>query len=219
MKKIVVLISGSGSNLQSILDGCSSGDIDGRVAAVISNKPDAFGLQRARKYGADAICINHKDFDGREPFDAKLAETIDQYAPDLVVLAGFMRILTEGFVQHYSGRMINIHPSLLPKYTGLNTHHRAIDAGEKWAGATVHYVTPVLDGGPLIAQVKVPVMKGDEAKDLAKRVLSVEHLLYPTVVQWICEDRLTLAEDLPILDGKPLQIPVEIDNTSVYEDH
>ncbi|MEL7400992.1 MAG: phosphoribosylglycinamide formyltransferase, partial [Pseudomonadota bacterium] len=150
MPNIVVLISGSGSNLQAILDACEAGEIPGRIAAVISNRPNAYGLQRARLAGVAAHVIDHTEFESREAFDQQLQQCIDEYQPSLVVLAGFMRILTEGFTQHFLGRMINIHPSLLPKYPGLNTHQRAIDAGDAEHGATVHFVTPVLDDGPNI---------------------------------------------------------------------
>ena len=207
MKKIVVLISGSGSNLQAILDACHNGSINGSIAAVISNKPNVMGLQRAVKAGVDAITVDHKRFANREEFDQALRQRIDSYQPDIVVLAGFMRILTERFVNHYLGRMINIHPSLLPNYPGLDTHARALAAGDKQAGATVHYVTPELDGGPLIAQAKIGIADNDDVAALNKKVLVAEHQLYPTVIQWICTGALTFAEGLPILDGKPLLSP------------
>ena len=214
MKKIVVLISGGGSNLQTILDNCQSGEINGRVYAVISNKPNAYGLTRAKNYGCDAITVDHSQFDSREAFDAKLKSVINQYQPDLLVLAGFMRILTPEFVQSYLGKMINIHPSLLPKYTGLNTHKRALEAGERESGATVHFVTPELDGGPPILQGIVPIQPTDVELDLAKRVLATEHVIYPRVVQWFCQDRLTFAEGKTVFDGKALQLPLSLDNTN-----
>jgi phosphoribosylglycinamide formyltransferase-1 len=213
MKRIVVLISGGGSNLQAILDHCASGKIDGNVVAVISNRPYVMGLQRAIKAGTDAITLDHKLFDSRESFDQALMRRIDSYKPDLIVLAGFMRILTNGFVNHYIGRMINIHPSLLPKYAGLNTHKRALEAGDTKAGATVHFVTPELDGGPLIAHSSVNIESTDNEQSLNKKVLALEHQLYPTVVQWICSERLTFAEGLPILDGETLQFPIQMHNT------
>lgn len=213
-KRLVVLVSGSGSNLQSILDHCKTGSIDAQVVAVISNRPGVRSLLRAEAYGCAAITIDHTAFENRHEFDKQLQHIIDQYQPDFVVLAGFMRILTEGFVRHFLGKMVNIHPSLLPKYPGLNTHQRAIDAGEHYAGATVHFVTPELDGGPSIAQSPVPITPGVTAKELAKQVLGVEHTLYPTVLQWLCSDRLTLAEDLPQLDGAPLLKPIVISDTA-----
>jgi len=207
MKKIVVLISGSGSNLQAIIDACCQNSINGSIAAVISNRPNVMGLQRAVKAGIDAITLDHKPFADRSSFDQELQKHIDFYQPDIVVLAGFMRILTDEFVNHYLGRMINIHPSLLPKYPGLDTHARALAAGDSHAGATVHFVTPELDGGPLIAQAKVAIQPGDDVAALNKKILSAEHQLYPAVIQWLCTDRLTFAEGLPILDGMALQFP------------
>ncbi|EAR09058.1 phosphoribosylglycinamide formyltransferase [Reinekea blandensis] len=213
-KRIVVLISGSGSNLQAILDQCAAGDIDGQVTAVISNRPDVLGLSRAEKAGADAITLDHKQFEDRAAFDAALAEAIDQYTPDLIVLAGFMRILTKSFVDRYHGRMLNIHPSLLPKYPGLDTHQRALDAGDHEAGATVHLVTAELDGGPLIAQAKVAISEDDTVQTLNRKVLAQEHHLYPEVVRWFCSGRLTFAEGLPQLDGEVLQFPYLFTDTN-----
>ena len=213
-KRIVVLISGSGSNLQSILDQCASGLINGDVVAVISNRPGAPGLQRAENAGADAVSVDHTRFPDRDSFDAALAERIDAYNPDLIILAGFMRILTDGFVQRYPGRMLNIHPSLLPKYPGLNTHRRALEAGDRVAGATVHLVTPELDSGPLIAQYEVPITPDETVASLTEKVLAREHLLYPRVVQWFCEDSLTFAEGLPNLRGEILQFPKLFTDTS-----
>lgn len=213
MKKLVVLVSGGGSNLQSILDKCASGFIDGKVVAVISNRPAVMGLQRAVKAGADAITVDHKAFADRPSFDAALKRRIDAYQPDFIVLAGFMRILTAEFVQHYLGKMVNIHPSLLPKYPGLNTHQRALQAGDTHAGATVHFVTPELDGGPLILQAEVPIVENDNELELSKRVLQAEHQIYPTVLQWLCSSRLTLTEGLAVLDGESLQIPRRMTDT------
>ena len=204
VKNIVVLISGSGSNLQTILDGCAEGTIDARVTAVISNRPGVMGLQRAERAGVPALTLDHTLFESRQAFDTALADLIDRHEPDLVVLAGFMRILTDEFVRHYQGRMLNIHPSLLPKYTGLHTHQRALDAGDTEAGATVHFVTPELDGGPPIAQMSVPIKADDDASTLAKRVLGQEHKLYPEVIRWFINGRLTLKGDTAWLDGTPL---------------
>lgn len=204
MTRLVVLISGGGSNLQSLLDQCQSGALNAEVVAVISNRPDAFGLSRARQAGVKALTLDHKGFADRAAFDQSLADLIDDQQPDLVVLAGFMRILSDDFVNRFLGRMINIHPSLLPRYPGLNTHQRALDAGDKTAGATVHFVTAQLDGGPAIAQVEVPVNDQDDAHSLARKVLVQEHKLYPTVVDWFVKGRLQLDRNQAILDGTPL---------------
>lgn len=204
MTRLVVLISGGGSNLQSLLDQCQSGALNAEVVAVISNRPDAFGLSRARQAGVKALTLDHKGFADRAAFDQSLADLIDDQQPDLVVLAGFMRILTDDFVNRFLGRMINIHPSLLPRYPGLNTHQRALDAGDKTAGATVHFVTAQLDGGPAIAQVEVPVDDQDDAHSLARKVLVQEHKLYPTVIDWFVKGRLQLDRNQAILDGTPL---------------
>jgi phosphoribosylglycinamide formyltransferase 1 len=201
MKSIVVLISGSGSNLQAILDACSAGFIAGKVTAVLSNKAKAYGLERAKKAGAAAIVLDHKGYADRADYDQALIAAIDEHQPDLVVLAGFMRILTPEFVQHYQGRLLNIHPSLLPKYQGLNTHQRAIDAGDSEHGCSVHFVTAELDGGPVILQAKVPVFPGDDADTVAERVHEQEHRIYPLVVRWFCQNRLQQQSDKALLDG------------------
>lgn len=181
--RLVILISGRGSNMRSILEAAKSGSLDIDISAVISNRPDAAGLAFAADEGIDTAVIDHKEFDSREQFDEALAAKIDAYQPDFVILAGFMRILTEGFVSHFAGRLINIHPSLLPKFKGLHTHQRAIDAGETEHGASVHFVTAELDDGPVILQAKVPVLADDSADTLAARVLEQEHLLYPAAIQ------------------------------------
>lgn len=203
-KRIVVLISGSGSNLQAILDQTLEGQINGKIAAVISNRPDAYGLTRAEQAGVDARLLDHKQFADRESFDAALVELIDSYQPDLVVLAGFMRILTPELVRHYHGRLFNIHPSLLPKYKGLNTHQRALEAGDDAHGCTVHFVTEELDGGPLIVQAQVSVTPDDDAASLQQRVHQLEHQIYPLAVQWFCEDRLSLSDAGVEFDGELL---------------
>lgn len=190
MKNIVILISGGGSNMAAIVQTARQQDwartLNARVAAVISNKADAKGLEFARQHGIATDVLDHKTFVSREAFDARLSEVIDQYQPALVVLAGFMRILTPGFVNHYAGRLVNIHPSLLPAFTGLHTHQRAIDAGCKFAGATVHEVTAELDVGPILEQAVVPVLEGDTAQTLAARVLVEEHRIYPlAVANWL----------------------------------
>ena len=192
MKRIVILISGRGSNMESMMRTAAAQRWSAQIAAVISNKPDAAGLEIARAAGIPTAVVNHRDYAGREPFDAALAAAIDLYQPDLVVLAGFMRILTDTFVNHFAGRLINIHPSLLPSFTGLDTHQRAIDAGVKFHGATVHFVTPELDHGPIIAQAVVPVHPNDDAETLAARVLEQEHQIYPRAVLDLLEGRLVL---------------------------
>ena len=207
--RLVVLISGSGSNLQAILDRCADGTIDGEVVAVISNRPDAYGLERARRAGVPTEVVNHQDYPDREAFDRALMERIDAHRPDLVVLAGFMRILTPAFVHHYAGRLLNIHPSLLPHFQGLHTHRRALEAGHSRHGASVHFVTEELDGGPVVLQAEVPVLPGDDEETLAARVLEQEHRIYPTVIQWFAEGRLRLdPEKGVLLDGDPLREPV-----------
>ena len=201
---IVVLISGNGSNSQAIIDQCEQGKIDGQVVAVISNKADVYGLERAKKANIDAITLSHKGYPSRDEYDVALRQTIDKYQPALVVLAGFMRILTADFVNHYKGRMLNIHPSLLPKYQGLNTHQRALDAGDEEHGVSVHFVTEELDGGPVILQAKVPIFAGDTADDLAERVHEQEHRIYPLVINWFCQSRLTMVDSRAMLDNKQL---------------
>jgi phosphoribosylglycinamide formyltransferase-1 len=191
MKKLAILISGRGSNMEAILRVCAAERWPARVAAVISNRPDAPGLAVAAAHGMPTALVDHKRFGDRAAFDMALADTIDAYEPDLIVLAGFMRVLTPAFVEHYAGRMMNVHPSLLPSFAGLNTHQRALDAGVKVHGATIHFVTADLDHGPIVAQGVVPVMAGDDAAALAARVLKVEHVLYPRAVRWFVEDRLT----------------------------
>lgn len=204
MKSIVVLISGSGSNLQAILDACKTGFIAGRVSAVISNKAGVYGLTRASDAGVPALVIDHKQYADRASYDSALCQLIDRHQPDLVVLAGFMRILTPEFVAHYSGRLLNIHPSLLPKYQGLHTHQRAIDAGDTVHGCSVHFVTAELDGGPVVLQAKVPVFPEDDAVAVAARVHEQEHRIYPLVVRWFCQDRLQQQADKALLDGQIL---------------
>lgn len=206
MKNIVVLISGSGSNLQAIIDICESGKIQAKVTAVFSNKSDAYGLERAKTYGIPTHALSVQDYLGgegkpdRQAFDTELMSQIDTYQPDLIILAGYMRILSPNFVQHYLGKMLNIHPSLLPKYSGLHTHQRAIDAGDTEHGTSVHFVTEELDGGPVILQAKVPVFEDDAADDLAQRVLVQEHHIYPLVTKWFIEGRLGMKDGQAYLD-------------------
>lgn len=203
-KRLVILVSGGGSNLQSLIDGCANGEINASVSAVISNNPNAGGLERAAKAGIPNVAIDHRAFDSRESFDLALSELIDSFSPDLVILAGFMRILTPTLVNHYLGQMMNIHPSLLPAYPGLHTHRRAIDAGDKQAGATVHFVTPELDGGPSIIQAQVDIESSDNEDSLASKVLAFEHKIYPQAVKWFCSSRLVMDNGQVRLDNKPI---------------
>jgi phosphoribosylglycinamide formyltransferase-1 len=199
---IVVLISGSGSNLQAIIDAAAN-DLPVDIRAVISNQADAFGLERARRSGIHTEVLDHRDYDSREAYDSALQQLIDSFQPGLVVLAGFMRILTDDFVRHYEGRMFNIHPSLLPKHRGLHTHARAIQEGDSEHGATVHFVTPDLDSGPIIIQARVAVKPNDTADTLAARVLEQEHIIYPQAIRWFAEGRLELREGVVCRNGEP----------------
>ncbi len=192
MKNIVILISGRGSNMEAIVRACAAERWPAQVVGVLSNRADAQGLEFAREHGIATAVVAHQAFASREAFDAELARTIDAFAADVVVLAGFMRILTDGFVERYAGRMVNVHPSLLPAFTGLNTHRRAIEGGCKVAGATVHFVTPALDHGPVIAQAAVPVLPGDTADVLEARVLEREHVMYPRAVSWLVRGELNV---------------------------
>ena len=191
MKRIVILISGRGSNMVALLGAT----LPATVAAVVSNTPDARGLDHARSRGIPTRVIDHRQYADRDAFDAALRHAIDAQSPDLVVLAGFMRILTEPFVRHYAGRLINIHPSLLPSFPGLHTHRRALEAGVRIHGCTVHFVTPQLDHGPIVVQAAVPVLEDDNEDTLAARVLREEHRIYPQAVRWFCENRLALGAD------------------------
>lgn len=204
MKRIVVLVSGQGSNLQAIVDACQQGVINGSVAAVFSNKAEAFGLTRARDAGVPAHALTAAHFSDREAFDRQLMLEMDAYAPDLVVLAGYMRILSPAFVAHYAGRMLNIHPSLLPKYPGLHTHRQAIENGDTEHGTSVHFVTEQLDGGPVILQAKVPVFPDDTEEEVNARIQHQEHAIYPLVVSWFVQGRLAMHDDAAWLDGEKL---------------
>lgn len=192
MKNIVILISGRGSNMEAIVRAQQAEAWPARIAAVISNKPDAKGLAFAESHGIPTAVVPNKEFPTREAFDAALQATIDKFEPDLVVLAGFMRILTAPFVEHYAGRMLNIHPSLLPLFPGLHTHRQALDAGVEEHGATVHFVTAELDHGPAVIQARIPVLPGDTEDSLAERLLAEEHVIYPQAVRLFIEDRLSI---------------------------
>ena len=208
MKRIVILISGRGSNMQAVVEACAREGWPARIAAVISNRPQAAGLAWAAEQGIPTVALNHQDFPSRDAFDVALREAIDAFEPDLLVLAGFMRILGAEFTRHYEGRMLNVHPSLLPAFTGLHTHRRAIEAGCKVAGATVHFVTAELDHGPIVAQAIVPVLAGDDEQTLAERVLAQEHKLYPMAVRWVVEGQLVVESGLVRHAGGAAQLLV-----------
>ncbi|MFP4062306.1 MAG: phosphoribosylglycinamide formyltransferase [Halochromatium sp.] len=210
--RLAVLISGSGSNLQALIDDSQHAEAPFEIALVISNRADAFGLERARRAGIPTQTLSHRGFETRAAYDAALAEVLRAQAPDLIALAGFMRILTPELVQSWQGRMLNIHPSLLPSYRGLHTHARVLEAGEPWHGATVHFVTAELDSGPAILQARVPVLADDDPDRLAARVLAQEHRIYPLAARWFAEGRLVLGSDgRAWLDDRPLDAPVIID--------
>jgi phosphoribosylglycinamide formyltransferase-1 len=210
--RILILASGSGTNFQALVDASRGRDFPGDIVAVGCNNPQAFVLERAARSGIESFTVNHRDFDSREAFDAALLAHIQRHSPDVIVLAGFMRILTTDFVRAFRGRLLNIHPSLLPRYTGLKTHQRALEAGDKVHGVSVHFVTEELDGGPVIAQAEVAIEPDDTADSLAEKVQQKEHLLYPIVLRWFCEGRLSLgAQDQVLFDGEiipgPLVLP------------
>ncbi|MCW9013332.1 MAG: phosphoribosylglycinamide formyltransferase [Gammaproteobacteria bacterium] len=204
---IVVLISGSGTNLQAIIDAIAAGKLNAEIRAVISNRPNVKGLERAEKAGIPAHLLDHQLFDGRESFDQALQALIDSYQPELVILAGFMRILTEAFVSHYEGRMLNIHPSLLPEFTGLDTHQRVLDAGRQQHGVSVHFVTNELDSGPLVIQAVIPVSPNDTADSLADRIQTQEHIIYPMSIEWFVQGRLSYKNNASYLDDQLIVKP------------
>jgi phosphoribosylglycinamide formyltransferase-1 len=216
--RIVVLVSGEGTNLQAIIDAARTGALPVEISAVISNRPDARGLDRARQAGIPTRLIDHTAYPDRAAFDGALRTIIDQYHPALVVLAGFMRILGEDFVDHYRGRLINIHPSLLPAFPGLGTHRRALAAGVREHGASVHFVTNEVDGGPIIARIRVPVQPGDDIHRLAARVLQREHALYVTAIRWIAQGRLKLVDGVVCRDGRVLSTPIDFDQAVEHGD-
>ncbi|WP_313464821.1 MULTISPECIES: phosphoribosylglycinamide formyltransferase [Pseudomonas] len=201
---VVVLISGSGSNLQALIDSLAGADTPAVIRAVISNRADAYGLERARQAHIETRFLDHKAYADRESFDAALIQAIDGFDADLVLLAGFMRILSADFVRHYQGRLLNIHPSLLPKYKGLHTHQRALEAGDAEHGCSVHFVTEELDGGPLVVQAAIPVESDDTPETLAQRVHVQEHVIYPLAMRWFAEGRVRLGEHGAMLDGELL---------------
>lgn len=210
LPKILVLASGSGTNFQTLLDASLGRDFPGQIVALGCNQPKAFALERAAQANVETFVVNHKDFGSREEFDAALIAHILRHNPDLIVLAGFMRILTTDFVRAFRGKLLNIHPSLLPKYTGLNTHQRALDAGDPTHGVSIHFVTEELDGGPVIAQAEMAVAAEDTHETLAEKVQQKEHLLYPIVVRWFCEGRIQLGDDKVLFDGQVLEPPMRL---------
>ena len=207
--RTVILISGSGTNLQSFIDKVHAGDLDLELCLVFSNRPDAFGLERAKKAGIPTACIEHGDFADRESFDRAVASVLDQYAPELIVLAGFMRILSPWFVQHYEGKVLNIHPALLPKYPGLNTHQRALDAGDEWHGSTVHFVTEELDGGPRILAGRLRVDPTETADELQHRVQAIEHQIYPEAAGLVGSGRVRFEEGQALVDDVVVNSPID----------
>ena len=206
--KTAILISGSGTNLQAFIDFVAAGESDLDLAVVFSNRPDAFGLERAKREGIDTACIEHGDFDTRETFDQAVAAELDRWQPELLVLAGFMRILSPWFVQKYEGRILNIHPALLPRYPGLDTHQRVLDAGDEFHGSTVHFVTEELDGGPRILQGRIRVAPTNDPDELMQRVQAVEHRIYPEAANWFAQGRLTYKDEAAWLDGVRLDVPM-----------
>lgn len=203
--RLVVLISGSGTNLQAIIDAIDDGELEAEIGLVLSNRSGAGGLERARRAGIATAVVSHRDFPDRESFDRAMIEHIDAARPDTVVLAGFMRILSPLFVRHYQGRLLNIHPSLLPRYPGLDTHARALANGDREHGCSIHFVTDELDGGPIIARAPIPVLPNDSGESLSNRVRAREHQLYPLVLRWRSEGRLQLTEAGVTLDGQLLK--------------
>jgi phosphoribosylglycinamide formyltransferase-1 len=204
LPRLGILISGRGSNMQAFIDACANSNLPAQISVVISNKPDAPGLQLAKDAGITTCCVDHRNFDSREAFDQALVDQLHAHNVDLIILAGFMRILTPVFIVPFLGRLLNIHPSLLPKYPGLHTHQRALDAGDSEAGVTVHFVTQELDGGPPILQARLPILTGDTAATLAHRVMLKEHVIYPLAARWFIEERLRLMASGATMDGEPI---------------
>ncbi len=206
--KTALLISGSGTNLQAFIDAVRHGSLHLELSVVLSNKADAFGIVRARNAGIPTTCIEHGRYADRATFDRAVAAKLDEWQPDLLVLAGFMRILSAGFVDHYAGRILNIHPALLPAYPGLDTHQRVLDAGDKWHGSTVHFVTEELDGGPPILQGRLPVVSGESSAQLAARVQTIEHQIYPEAAEWVGEGRVEFRDGRTWIDGAVADEPI-----------
>ena len=206
--RTAILISGSGTNLQAFIDRVTSGDLDLELSIVFSNRPDAFGLERARKAGIPTECIEHGQFPSREMFDRAVAAVLDAYEPELIILAGFMRILSPWFVDHYEGKILNIHPALLPRYPGLDTHQRVLDAGDEWHGSTVHFVTPELDAGPRILQGRLRVDSSESAEELQHRVQAIEHQIYPDAAGLVGSGKVAFSNGQTLIDGEVAGEPV-----------
>jgi phosphoribosylglycinamide formyltransferase-1 len=206
--KTAILISGSGTNLQAFIDAVDAGDLDLDLAVVFSNKPDAFGLERAEQAGIPTSCVQHSDFPDRESFDQAVIAELDRFQPDLLILAGFMRILSKAFVARYAGKILNIHPALLPLYPGLNTHQRALNAGDEWHGSTVHFVTDKLDAGPRILQGRLTVVPGESAQELAVRVQTIEHQIYPQAANWVGSGKVKFRDGQSWIDGNLSEEPI-----------
>lgn len=213
LPRVLVLASGSGTNLQALIDASRERDFPGQIIAVGCNRPHAFALERAARANINTFVVDHTKYESREEFEGALMAEIRRHNPDLLVLAGFMRILTTDFVRAFRGSMLNIHPSLLPKFTGLNTHQRVLDSGDSLHGVSVHFVTEELDGGPVIAQAEVNVAPDDTAETLAEKVQEKEHVLYPIVVRWFCEGRVQLGSDFVMFDGELLKTPMRLPET------
>ncbi|NNC77492.1 MAG: phosphoribosylglycinamide formyltransferase [Woeseiaceae bacterium] len=211
MRRTAILISGSGTNLQAFIDRQRDGRLNLDIAVVLSNRTDAYGLTRARNAGIATLCIDHRDFDSRESFDREMASALEPFRPDTIILAGFMRILSPWFVRHFEGRVLNIHPALLPKYPGLNTHARALASGDSHHGSTVHFVTEELDGGPRIVAGRLPIKPGETAEQLQKRVQSIEHRIYPQAAQWVAEGQISYRDGCAYQNNKRLKEPVVMD--------
>jgi len=205
--KTAILISGSGTNLQAFIDAVKGGDLALDLSVVFSNNPEAYGLERAELAGIPTACIQHADFPDRESFDQAVIAELDRFEPDLLILAGFMRILSKPFVSHYAGRILNIHPALLPLYPGLNTHQRVLNAGDEWHGSTVHFVTEELDGGPRILQGRLTINAGETADELASRVQTLEHKIYPQAASWVGSGKVKFQNGQCWVDGKPSEEP------------
>ncbi len=206
--KTAILISGSGTNLQAFINAVAGGSLDLDIAVVFSNNPDAFGLQRAEQAGISTACVQHGDFPDRDSFDRAVIAELDRFEPDLLILAGFMRILSASFVSHYAGKILNIHPALLPLYPGLNTHQRVLDAGDEWHGSTVHFVTEQLDAGPRILQGRLPIIPGESAEELEKRVQAVEHQIYPVAAGMVGSGKVSFKDGQSWVDGHPIVEPL-----------
>ena len=210
--RLAVLISGNGSNLQSIIDAIEQGQLTASIAIVLSNNPQAYGLERAAAHGIDTRVLDHRDYSNREDFDLALRDSLSAIAPDLIVLAGFMRILGETFIDAFAGRVLNIHPSLLPAYKGLNTHQRALDNHEPRHGVSIHLVTAALDDGPILLQGSYPIERGDDAEALQQKGHRLEHQMYPRLLGWFSEGRFRIERDRVYFDGQPLDAPLQFDS-------